>query len=65
MEKLIAFISAILLGLVMMALVAFPIMWLWNYLMPVLFGLPLINIWQAIAMGILSSIFSGNTVSKN
>lgn len=26
---------------------AFPVMWIWNWMMPELFALPVINFWQA------------------
>jgi len=29
------------------ALYAFPVMWIWNYMMPELFALPVISFWQA------------------
>lgn len=32
----------------------FPIMWLWNWLMPEIFGLPVIDFWQAIGLSVLS-----------
>jgi uncharacterized membrane protein len=55
MEKL---IQAIVIGLVGAAAVvvimlvigtlyALPVMWIWNYMMPELFGLPVIHFWQA------------------
>ncbi len=31
-------------------LIALPIMWLWNWLMPVLFGLPTITFWQSLGL---------------
>ncbi len=31
-------------------LIALPIMWLWNWLCPVLFGLPTISFWQALGL---------------
>lgn len=37
-------------------LVGYPIMWLWNWLMPVLFDLPTIGFWQAIGLYLLSGI---------
>lgn len=53
MEKL-----ALLIGI--LALVAFlmalPLMWLWNWLMPDLFGLAEIGFWQALGINLLSSI---------
>lgn len=39
---------------------SFAVMWLWNWLMPVLFGLHVITFWQALGILVLSKIlFSG------
>jgi hypothetical protein len=35
-------------------------MWLWNWLMPVLFGLHAINFWQALGIVVLSKILFGS-----
>jgi len=41
-------------------LFSFAVMWLWNWLMPALFGLHAISFWQAVGLLILSKIlFSG------
>lgn len=40
---------AVLFGL----LFAFPVMWTWNYVMPDVFGLPVITFWQAFWMKFL------------
>ena len=55
-----------LLGIIIIAIcLAFPIMWLWNWLMPLIFGLIGINFWQALGIGILSGIlFKSNSSSK-
>lgn len=38
----------------------FAVMWLWNHLMPVIFGLHAVNFWQALGLLVLSKIlFSG------
>jgi hypothetical protein len=37
-------------------LLAFPTKWCWNYLMPDLFSLKTINVWQAWVMNILAGI---------
>lgn len=37
-------------------LFAFPIKWLWNWLMPVIFSLPEISVWQALGLNFLSSL---------
>ncbi len=34
-------------------LLGFPIMWLWNYTMPDIFGLPELSFWQAFWGGLL------------
>lgn len=49
-------------------LVGFPIMWLWNWLMPVLFSLPTITYWQAMGLFVLSLFLFKNvtyTGTKN
>ena len=52
-------------GLFLLALgvgiLSLPLMLLWNWLMPYLFGLPTINILQAVGLGMLSHILFGNT----
>lgn len=35
---------------------ALPVMWIWNYLMPAVFGLTVITYWQAFWMFFLSGI---------
>jgi hypothetical protein len=46
------------LGLVaiVMVIMGFPAMWLWNWLMPSIFGLTKINFWQAIGLQLLAYI---------
>jgi hypothetical protein len=34
----------------------FPVMWLWNWLMPAIFGLPVISFWQAVGLLVLSHL---------
>ena len=50
--------------------VGFPVMWLWNWLMPTIFDLPSINFFQAIGLCLLSSLLirtgnSGSDLSKS
>jgi len=58
-----------LLGLIaiVMVLLGYPVMLLWNWLMPELFGLPEITFWQAIGLNILSTILfrSSHTIKTN
>jgi hypothetical protein len=42
--------------LIIAAIIGFPLMWLWNWLMPLIFDLPDITFWQAIGLSVLSSI---------
>ena len=46
----------LLILLVLAFLFPFPIMWLWNALMPTIFGLITINYWQAFGLYILCSL---------
>lgn len=64
-------IGKIVLGLLMLVslavIFAFPTMWLWNWLMPVIFKLTEINLWQALGINILSGLLfrSTNTVKSD
>lgn len=67
--KVLSVIKKMLIGFFLVVLVsviiAFPIMWLWNWLMPVIFGLVEINVWQALGLSLLSSVlFKTYTTSK-
>lgn len=55
-KKRFLFIPLMLLGAFALAAV---IMLLWNWLMPVLFNLPVISIWQAAGLFILSKVLFG------
>jgi len=46
-------------GLVFFGLFTFVVKWLWNWLMPPLFGLHLITFWQALGILVLSKILFG------
>ncbi|WP_411031870.1 hypothetical protein [Spongiimicrobium sp. 3-5] len=53
----------IILGVIGIAALAilfgFVIMWLWNWLMPLIFGLPVLTYWQAVGIYILFKILLG------
>lgn len=56
-DFLINFTSALLVCLIF----ALPFMWLWNWLMPMIFGLMKINFWQALGLKVLCAfIFKTN-----
>jgi len=48
------------------AVLGYPLMLLWNWLMPILFKLPEITFWQAVGLNVLSGILfkSSSTSSK-
>ena len=64
-------LGALLLGVGLIVglglLMALPTMWLWDWLMPELFGLSEITVWQAWGINILSGFLfkSSTTINKN
>jgi membrane protein required for beta-lactamase induction len=58
---------AALIGLIAIVIVilGYPLMLLWNWLMPIIFGLPEITFWQAIGLNVLSTILFKSTTIKN
>jgi len=54
-------------GMIAIAIVllGYPLMLLWNWLMPNVFGLPEITFWQAIGLNLLSTILFKPTTIKN
>ena len=63
-EAIAAFLGLIAIVIV---LLGYPLMLLWNWLMPIIFGLPEITFWQAIGLNLLSTILfkSTTTVKKD
>lgn len=49
-------LMTLVLWLVVSLLLAWPVKLLWNWLMPVIFGLPVITFWQAAGLMLLISI---------
>lgn len=43
-------------------IIGLPIKWLWNWIMPSLFGLPEISFWMALGLAFLISILFGGVV---
>jgi|TARA_R110000737_G_scaffold53512_1_gene75149 hypothetical protein len=58
-----AIAGMVILGIIgitaLVILFGFVIMWLWNALMPEIFGLPMISYWQGIGLFILAKILCG------
>jgi len=46
-------------------LFAFPIMWLWNWLMPHLFNLPVITLWEALGISLLTGFLFKSSSSSS
>jgi hypothetical protein len=58
--KIIGFVILGLMGATALALLfGYVVVWLWNWLMPGLFGLKLITFWQAVGLIILARIIFG------
>ena len=58
---------AAVIGMIAIAIVllGYPLMLLWNWLIPNIFGLPEITFWQAIGLNFLSTILFKPTTIKN
>ncbi|WP_394974104.1 hypothetical protein [uncultured Croceitalea sp.] len=57
--KVVKVIFFIILGILIAFLVGYIVMRLWNWLMPDLFGLPMVGYWQAVGILILAKIIFG------
>lgn len=55
------------LGLIMIiiAVVTYPTMWLWNYYMPTMFNLPKMSFWGMFGFIVLIKLLFGQTISVN
>lgn len=56
MEKALAVFGSLLLIVIVAIILALPTMWLWNWLMPHLFGLVSITFWEALGINLFSGI---------
>lgn len=65
LEKLGGCIAALLMVFLVALIMCLPTMWLWNWLMPTLFGLTRITWIQALGINFLSSILFKSNVSVN
>jgi len=50
--------------LLFLAIGSFVLMWLWNLLLPAIFGIKMISFWQAVGLLILSKILFGGVHGK-
>lgn len=59
-------VTAIVIVATLALIMAFPTLWLWNWLMPSIFGLSTITFWQALGLNFLSSIlFKSHTTNSS
>ena len=66
MEKVLGFIGGLAVVFLFMMLLAWPVMWLWNYaLVPAVDGVNNISAGQALALMILSTMLFKTHVNKN
>ena len=65
MEILIKFLGVVALVIIIAILLAFPLKWLWNWLMPLIFDLPRITVIQALGLNILSGILLKSNYGKD
>lgn len=64
METVIKILGLIALIIILAILMALPTMWLWNWLMPTIFGLTKITFWQALGINLLIGIFKSSTTTS-
>lgn len=65
MTGVISFLIVIIISAIIILGLGFVVMLLWNWLMPLIFGLITINIWQAIGLVLLSSFLLKSKISIN
>lgn len=65
METLLKILGGIVLIVILAIVFSFPTMWLWNWLMPTLFGLVKITWVQALGINVLSGILFRNSCINN
>ncbi len=58
-RRALGIIGMIIGGIAILLLLSFGIMWLWNALMPGIFGLPVITYWQGVGLAVLGRLLLG------
>lgn len=57
--------GALMMTFVIDLVLAFPLMWAWNYALPELFKLPQVNYWQAFCLLIVASLLIKGSPSSS
>ena len=65
MDKLLSWLLAIGLILLGCFIAGIFVMWLWNWLMPIIFQLPVITFWQAVGLAMLCRCLFGTGTSSS
>ena len=65
MEILVKILREVVMISVIALVTALPTMWLWNWLMPMIFGLIKLNFWQALGVNFLTGILFKNSSSSS
>lgn len=58
------FLLVIIIAFVIAIIMGFPMMWLWNALMPSIFGLTKITFWKGVGLNLLSGLLFGKISYK-
>lgn len=58
-------LGGVAVSIVIDLLLAFPLMWAWNYALPTLFGLPQVSYWQAFCLLIVSTLLVKSQTVNN
>ncbi len=58
-HRILRVLKVLVIVLVAVTVFSFAVLWLWNHLMPVIFGLHAITFWQALGLLVLSKILFG------
>ncbi len=64
MEKVLEFLLAIGILLIVVLIIGLPVMWLWNWLMPSIFGLTKISFLQALGLSLLGNMLFNSGASN-
>lgn len=59
-ECILAVLFVLLVFAIVCLLITVPVLYLWNWVMPIVFGLPVITFWQTLGLLILSGVFFKN-----
>lgn len=59
-------LAAIIIGIILSIILTVPVYFLWNWLMPEIFGLPIITFWKAWGLNLLSwFLIQSHTYTKS